>query len=467
MNSAPNTLPPAQGFGQSPPPPNNQFPQNFKYASKPIAQSAAASSATSPPPPPPPPPYQQNAQGYNTQQQYSSYAQRQSPVHPSDLATGYQGLLPSYGDSAVLPGQPNNYSHSPNQLNSYPQSSNQMDNYSQSPFATISPQFNGDNQHFQITANAAKTAFDIFSMVGGAQSQLPYNQNKILWSWIDWPLLTLKPYFQVSHWYVDWVRRTCPTENPKGTHLTNTVPGTIPVQQFSHTGIHPVSLGVSFAPPREDVSCPDLYIPRMFIPCSHHHHSSCLHYLCDSSIHYLWGRWKVSFLIFYSRFTPDILGITSSSALVFSLLELFVVRTGFFILGLGSSVPILEYLAYVGYKYVGLVLIVSGGLLVPGNNGIITRLIWIYVSISYAVFALRSLKDILNLSSGLGDAVGGGLLPGGAITTIEASAAAASGTLQRRRVYFLLLVAALQAAFSYYLIIEPKFIPAQPPLGPT
>lgn len=202
MNSAPNTLPPAQGFGQSPPPPNNQFPQNFKYASKPIAQSAAASSATSPPPPPPPPPYQQNAQGYNTQQQYSSYAQRQSPVHPSDLATGYQGLLPSYGDSAVLPGQPNNYSHSPNQLNSYPQSSNQMDNYSQSPFATISPQFNGDNQHFQITANAAKTAFDIFSMVGGAQSQLPYNQNKILWSWIDWPLLTLKPYFQVSHWYV-------------------------------------------------------------------------------------------------------------------------------------------------------------------------------------------------------------------------------------------------------------------------
>lgn len=143
------------------------------------------------------------------------------------------------------------------------------------------------------------------------------------------------------------------------------------------------------------------------------------------------------------------------------------VRTGFFILGLGSSVPILEYLAYVGYKYVGLVLIVSGGLLVPGNNGIITRLIWIYVSISYAVFALRSLKDILNLSSGLGDAVGGGLLPGGAITTIEASAAAASGTLQRRRVYFLLLVAALQAAFSYYLIIEPKFIPAQPPLGPT
>ena len=74
---------------------------------------------------------------------------------------------------------------------------------------------------------------------------------------------------------------------------------------------------------------------------------------------------------------------------------------------------------------------------------------------------------MLNLSSSLGDPIGGGLLPGGGIAGMDVSAASASGVLQRRRVYFLLLVAALQAAFSYYLIIEPQFVPAPSPFGST
>lgn len=166
------------------------------------------------------------------------------------------------------------------------------------------------------------------------------------------------------------------------------------------------------------------------------------------------------FYMIFSRFTPDLLGITASSAMITSLLELFVVRAGFFILGLGSSVPIFDYLAYVGYKYIGLVCIVAGGLVIPGASSILTKILWLYVSISYAVFTLRSLKDSLNLTSGFGSAAydTGRLLPGAA-SSMDFSQPPYSGDVQRRRVYFLLLVAVIQAAFSYYLIIEPKLIP--------
>ena len=99
-----------------------------------------------------------------------------------------------------------NFPGSPGQMNNYTQSSNPFGAYSQSPFAaTSSPSSSSVNtaeQSFQMTANATKAALDIFSMVGGTKSQLVNGQSKALWSWAHWPLLALKPYFQVSHWYV-------------------------------------------------------------------------------------------------------------------------------------------------------------------------------------------------------------------------------------------------------------------------
>lgn len=53
------------------------------------------------------------------------------------------------------------------------------------------------------------------------------------------------------------------------------------------------------------------------------------------------------------KFHPQKLGLTSSSALIFTLFELLAVKFGCYILNIGNELKILEIISYVGYKYVG------------------------------------------------------------------------------------------------------------------
>ena len=62
----------------------------------------------------------------------------------------------------------------------------------------------------------------------------------------------------------------------------------------------------------------------------------------------------------YFRFTPDVLGLTSTSALFMLCSEVALMKLGFYLLNIQVQVHLLDLFAYAGYKFVGFVLFFSG-----------------------------------------------------------------------------------------------------------
>lgn len=54
-----------------------------------------------------------------------------------------------------------------------------------------------------------------------------------------------------------------------------------------------------------------------------------------------------------SRFDPEILGITASTALLIMLLDFCVLKGGCYLLGIQNTAPVVDAVAYGGYKFVG------------------------------------------------------------------------------------------------------------------
>lgn len=153
----------------------------------------------------PPPPYNQymatstKTSPYNQQPYSIPHAYQASPQIP--MSSSFQKTFSPDFSSSWRPG-----------INSQnlPQMYNQQKNILSDP--QIHPQmsmnivqgmYNGTPENpdlsFEHSSSTVKTAFDIFSMVSGNQPQA--YQYK-MWSWMNWPLKMLKPYFQVSHSYV-------------------------------------------------------------------------------------------------------------------------------------------------------------------------------------------------------------------------------------------------------------------------
>ncbi|KAJ3197215.1 hypothetical protein HK101_005245 [Irineochytrium annulatum] len=93
-----------------------------------------------------------------------------------------------------------------------------------------------------------------------------------------------------------------------------------------------------FKPPREDLNAPDLYIPSMAF----------VTYVLIVGAMY--GAAK--------NFTPDALGLTSTTALVVSVCEILFVKLGCYLLSISSDAPFMDLVAYCGYKFVPLVHVV-------------------------------------------------------------------------------------------------------------
>jgi hypothetical protein len=78
-------------------------------------------------------------------------------------------------------------------------------------------------------------------------------------------------------------------------------------------------------------------------------------YSVDSDLQYLLPLRNLTF--FYTnliiRFTPELLGATASRGLLLLVIEVLIVKFGFYLLN--SSLPLLDIVAYCGYKYVGYV----------------------------------------------------------------------------------------------------------------
>lgn len=182
------------------------------------------------------------------------------------------------------------------------------------------------------------------SWVLGQQAFMQPQQQAIVSKWISWPIMTLRPYFQVTNSYVlkkigimifpfrhtTW-QRIQTTISPTNTSSL-AMPGSIAVYSSGNDG-GLTCVPVLYALPKEDINAPDLYIPFM---------AFVTYVILVGIISGMGGKFK-----------PDMLGLTASSALIFSFLELLIIKLGCYLLSFGNELAFLDVMSYVGYKYIG------------------------------------------------------------------------------------------------------------------
>ncbi|KAK0142591.1 Protein YIF1B [Merluccius polli] len=161
--------------------------------------------------------------------------------------------------------------------------------------------------------------------------------------------------------------------------------------------------------PRFDVNAPDLYIPFMgFIT-----------YVLVAGLA----------LGTQDRFSPELLGVQASSAFVWLIMEVLAVLLSLYLVTVNTDLTTVDLLAFSGYKYVGMIVGVIGGLLF-GRLGYYLSLLWCCAAIF--VFMIRTLRLKL-----LSEAAAEGKLVRGARNQL--------------RMYLTMSIAAAQPVFMYWL----------------
>ncbi|MBN3302389.1 YIF1A protein, partial [Amia calva] len=135
--------------------------------------------------------------------------------------------------------------------------------------------------------------------------------------------------------------------------------------------------------PRHDVNAPDLYIPSMAF----------ITYILLAGMA----------LGIQQRFSPEVLGVCASSALVWVVLEVLVLLLCLYLVTVHSDLSTFDLLAYSGYKYVCMILSLLSGL-VFGSDGYYVALSW--TSCALMFFIVRSLRMKI-LSSVSTESMGG------------------------------------------------------------
>ncbi|KAI0682389.1 YIF1-domain-containing protein [Cytidiella melzeri] len=166
-----------------------------------------------------------------------------------------------------------------------------------------------------------------------------------------------------------------------------------------------------WAPPREDINSPDLYIPSMAL----------VTYILLAALHSGLN----------SRFHPEILGVTASKALAVVLLDFLFIKGGCYFLNIQGTSQVLDLVAYDGYKFVGVIMTIVAGLLNFGTT--LYTFVFLYSFFATAFFLLRSLRSLV--------------LPDAATT-----AAPVNTSHRSRRISFLFLVAVSQILYMGLLI---------------
>ncbi|KAK2894953.1 hypothetical protein QQF64_011954 [Cirrhinus molitorella] len=161
--------------------------------------------------------------------------------------------------------------------------------------------------------------------------------------------------------------------------------------------------------PRFDINAPDLYIPVMgFIT-----------YILVAGLA----------LGTQNRFSPEILGIQASSALVWLIIEVLTVLLSLYLVTVNTDLTTIDLVAFSGYKYVGMIVGVIAGLLF-GRTGYYLTLLWCCVSIF--VFTIRTMRlKILSEAAAEGRLV--------------------RGAKNQLRMYLTMAIAAAQPVFMYWL----------------
>ncbi|KAJ8414614.1 hypothetical protein AAFF_G00038160 [Aldrovandia affinis] len=161
--------------------------------------------------------------------------------------------------------------------------------------------------------------------------------------------------------------------------------------------------------PRFDINAPDLYIPAMAF----------ITYILVAGLA----------LGTQNRFTPEILGMQASSALVWLIIEVLATLLSLYLVTVNTDLTTIDLIAFSGYKYVGMIVGVVSGLLF-GRTGYYLMLLWCCASIF--VFMIRTLRLKI-----LSEAAAEGVL--------------VRGTKNQLRMYLTMAIAAAQPVFMYWL----------------
>jgi len=158
--------------------------------------------------------------------------------------------------------------------------------------------------------------------------------------------------------------------------------------------------------PRYEINAPDLYIPVMAF----------VTYVLTCGL----------VLGTQNRFSPEQLGMTASSALVWLFVELLVIIMTLYVFGMSSDVRYLDMLAFCGYKYVGMIMAAIVGLILK-STGYYVTIAWMSFTTSF--FLARTLRLII--------------LPEAASDGVARAS--------KRRLYLLLFISLVQPVFMFML----------------
>ncbi|KAI8893652.1 YIF1-domain-containing protein, partial [Globomyces pollinis-pini] len=174
---------------------------------------------------------------------------------------------------------------------------------------------------------------------------------------------------------------------------------------------------IGHAPPRSDLNAPDLYIPVM----------SFVTYVIMVGVAKGLDSTKVDEKI---DFSPEILGVTASTASFIIMFEVIFAKLGIYFLSIHSDAPILELIAFMGYKFIPINCVWAAKYV---TDGWIPTGIFVYTMLSYGFFTLRTLRGLVipEVGSSPVNEVGGGA--------------------RKRRVLFLFIIVGLQTLTSWLL----------------
>ncbi|XP_069749940.1 protein YIF1A-like [Narcine bancroftii] len=132
--------------------------------------------------------------------------------------------------------------------------------------------------------------------------------------------------------------------------------------------------------PREDfhVNAPDLYIPTMAF----------ITYILLAGVS----------LGIQKRFSPEVLGMCASTALVWVIIEVLALLLALYLISVHTDLTTFDLVAYSGYKYVGIIITILSGLSF-GQNGYYLALAWTSCAIMF--FLVCSLRMKVLSSSGV------------------------------------------------------------------
>ncbi|PLW16471.1 hypothetical protein PCANC_18564 [Puccinia coronata f. sp. avenae] len=171
-----------------------------------------------------------------------------------------------------------------------------------------------------------------------------------------------------------------------------------------------------YQPPREDINCPDAYIPVMALMT---------YILLSGAVAGSKGR-----------FDPELLSIAASQAMGIIFLEFCCIKLGCYLLNIQGDGAVIDLVAYSGYKFVGIIVSLLASLI--GFRSSICWAIFVYVFGANAFFLLRSLRYVI-LPDPSGQTFG------------SATTSTVNSTQKSRRIQFLFAISVSQLASMWLL----------------